>query len=270
MLDRKLFREQPEMIQQMLKDRCMEFDLDALLARDKQWREMTAQVEKHKAHRNEVSDQIAQKKKKQEDATADITAMRAVSEQIKTQTQTITDLDAQLRDEYLRIPNIPHASVPRGADEKANVEIRKWGETPALFETAKPHWELGESLGMLDTARAAKITGARFVIYRNIGARLERALIQFMLDMQTEQAGYIEIIPPLLANRDSMTGVGQLPKFENDMFKTDEEDFFLIPTAEVPLTNLHRQEILAADQLPIKYAALPVILALQIHRKSII
>jgi seryl-tRNA synthetase len=167
----------------------------------------------------------------------------------------LLELETQLAEDMLRIPNIPHASVPRGANESANVEIRAWGKKPELAFTPKPHWELGETLGMLDTARAAKITGARFVVYRHLGARLERAIIQFMLDMQTQKAGYMEIFPPLLVNRDSMIGTGQLPKLEMDMFKTKDEDLFLIPTAEVPVTNLHRQETLAHEQLPIKYAA---------------
>ncbi len=255
MLDRKFIRDNADQIRRMLTDRCVEIDLDAILAKEEKRRELITQVEKLKAERNFSSEQIAAKKKKQEDATTVIAAMREKGEKIKTIAQTLNEIETSLDADMLRIPNIPHASVPRGPDETANQEVRQWGIKPDFDFTPKPHWELGETLGMLDTARAAKVTGARFVVYRDTGARLERALIQYMLDQQTQNAGYIEIFPPLLVNRDSMIGTGQLPKLENDMFHTQDEDFFLIPTAEVPVTNLHRQEVLARKQLPIKYAA---------------
>jgi seryl-tRNA synthetase len=255
MLDRKFIRDNTDQVRQMLKDRCVELDLDAILANDEKRRELTTQVEKLKAERNTVSEQIAAKKKQKEDASAEITAMREKGETIKAITQTLNDIESSLDADLLRIPNIPHSSVPRGPDESANQEVRQWGTKPEFAFSPKPHWELGESLGMLDTARAAKVTGARFVIYRAAGARLERVLIQYMLDQQTLNAGYTEIFPPLLVNRESMIGTGQLPKLENDMFHTQDEDLFLIPTAEVPVTNLHRQETLARSQLPIKYAA---------------
>jgi len=255
MLDRKFVRENPEQIRQMLSDRCVEIDFDAVLEREAKWRELTTRVEKLKAHRNEVSEQIAVKKKKKEDAAADIAAMRAVGEQIKQITRSLNELEAALNEDMLRIPNMPHVSVPRGPDESANQEVRQWGTKPVFNFEPKPHWELGEALGMLDAGRAAKITGARFVVYRGAGARLERALIQFMLDRHTEKAGYTEIFPPLLVNRGAMIGTGQLPNLEKDMFRTQDEEFFLIPTAEVPVTNLHSQETLPKDQLPIKYAA---------------
>ncbi len=255
MLDRKFIRDNPEKISQALSHRGHDFDLNTFLIDDQVWREKMQSVEQLQAQRNQVTELIARKKKNKEDATQDIENMRLVAKKIKLFTQEISELDDKLQQLMLRIPNLPHDSVPVGADETANVEIRQWGSKPTFSFNPKPHWELGEQLGLFDLARAAKISGARFAVYRGAGARLERALIQFMLDVQTLEHGYTEIFPPLLVNRDAMIGTGQLPKMENDMFKTSEDDLYLIPTAEVPVTNLHRQEVLSKEQLPIYYVA---------------
>ncbi|MBN1594680.1 serine--tRNA ligase [candidate division FCPU426 bacterium] len=255
MLDRRFIRDNPEQIKQMLADRGLAYDLDAFLAREARRRDLITHVETLQAQRNEASEKISRMKKNKEDAAAEISAMREVGENIKRFSEELKILEEGIEAELLQIPNLPHASVPRGPDAAANREVRTWGQKPVFMFTPCPHWELGEALGMLDAARAAKIAGARFVVYRDVGARLERALIQFMLDTQTQRAGYMEIFPPLLVNRDAMIGTGQLPKLENDMFKTKDDDFYLIPTAEVPVTNLHRQEVLSKEQLPIKYAA---------------
>lgn len=255
MLDRKIIRDNPEIVKQALKDRNHPFDVDGFLESDKAWREKNQEVEQLKAKRNQVSENIARKKKNKEDANSDIHDMRAVGEIIKKLSQEADVLEEKLNQDMLSIPNIPHESVPRGEDENANEEIRKWGDKPTFDFEPKPHWDLGEQLDLFDLTRAAKLSGARFAVYRGAGARLERALIQFMLDVQTEEHGYTEIFPPLLVNRECMVGTGQLPKLENDSFKTTEDNMYLIPTAEVPVTNLHRQEILAKEQLPIYYAA---------------
>ncbi len=254
MLDRKLIREQPEIIRQALADRGCECDLDEILELEKQRCEVTSQVERLKSRRNQAGEQIAAGKKSGQDVQAEIVAMRGISGEIKVLDGRLKEVENRLDSELLKIPNIPHGSVPRG-DERANQEIRCWGELPRGEFEYKPHWELGERSGILDPVRAAKIAGARFMVYRGAGARLERALIQFMLDLNIQEGGYTEIFPPLLVNRDAMIGTGQLPKMENDIFRIQAEELYLIPTAEVPVTNLHCQEILKAGQLPIKYVA---------------
>ena len=182
-------------------------------------------------------------------------AMKAVGERIKTIEDELRGVEETLTDLNLRIPNLPHASVPAGKDACSNTETRRWGSPPALTAPAKSHWDLGEALGILDFDRAAKISGARFAVLTGAGARLERALINYMLDLHTTQHGYREVLPPLLVNRSSMTATGQLPKFEEDLFRLRDEDYFLIPTAEVPVTNLHRDETLNESALPIRYTA---------------
>lgn len=254
MLDRRYVRENPEIIRQMLQDRNLSLDLSALLEKESKRRELLTQNEKLKSQRNQASEGIAKKKKQGENADQEIAAMRALGDEIKRLDDHLRELDEAIEVELLQIPNLPDPSVPRGKDASANREIRRWGQAPSFSFQPKPHWELGEKLRMLDETRAAKISGARFVVYRDIGARLERAIIQFMLETQ-RQAGYVEIIPPLLVNRAAMIGTGQLPKLENDMFRTAEEDLFLIPTAEVPVTNLHREEVIPAEQLPIRYVS---------------
>lgn len=255
MLDRKLFREQPEVIKTALVNRRANLNLDSILAKDQLWRELTTKVEKIKAERNQASQTIAALKKEGKDAQSIIESTRSMGDEIKNLAQQIGEIEAELEQIFLTVPNLPHESVPVGADSQANVEVRQHGRPPELGFTPKPHWEIGEALGLLDFERATKITGARFVVYVGAGAAMERALVQMMLDVQTLEHGYKEIFPPLLVNRQAMIGTGQLPKLENDMFRTAEEDYFLIPTAEVPVTNLHSQEILGDAQLPIKYAA---------------
>ncbi len=255
MLDRKLIREQPDSIRRALADRGCECKLDEILELEKIRCELTSQVERLKSRRNQASEQIAGRKKTGQDVQAEIVAMRGISGEIKVLDGRLNEVESLLDNELLQIPNIPHSSVPRG-DARANQEVRRWGELPrqGKFEF-KPHWELGERSGILDPVRAAKIAGARFMVYRGAGARLERALIQFMLEINIQESGYTEIFPPLLVNRNAMIGTGQLPKMENDMFRLQAEELYLIPTAEVPVTNLHCQEILKAGQLPIKYVA---------------
>jgi seryl-tRNA synthetase len=255
MLDRKFIRENPEVVRQALLDRHSAVALDSILEKESRKRELTAQVEKVKAERNVISESVGKKKSQGADTTSEIEASRELGERIKILTEQLDEIETVLMAELLRVPNLPHASIPRGADAEANQEVRRWGTPPVLPFVPKPHWELGEQLGILDFERATKITGARFVVYKGAGARLERALIQFMLDTDTLEGGYVEIFPPLMVNRASMQGTGQLPNLENDMFRIQDEELYLIPTAEVPVTNLHRDETLKLQDLPIKYAA---------------
>ena len=213
------------------------------------------EVELLKAERNEVSQKVAEMKRNKEDADDVIARMREVGDEIKQLDEELHQVEEKLNYIMMRIPNIPHDSVPVGDSEDDNVEVRTWGEKPEFKFEAKPHWDLGTDLNILDFERAAKVTGSRFVFYRGLGARLERALINFMLDLHIEEHGYEEMLPPYMVNRTSLTGTGQLPKFEEDAFLIEEEDYFLIPTSEVPVTNFHRDEILDGAQLPVAYAA---------------
>ncbi|MBW1798468.1 MAG: serine--tRNA ligase [Deltaproteobacteria bacterium] len=212
-------------------------------------------LEELRHRRNRVSDEIAAMKKKGEDASSVIAEMKAVSLNIKEKEKELPLFVDELNEMLMIIPNMPHESVPIGKDETDNPVIRTWGEIRETDFEALHHWEIGEKLGIFDFARAAKIAGARFVLYRGLGARLERALINFMLDIHTKEHGYIEILPPFMVNSDSMTGTGQLPKFKEDLFKIEGWDFYLIPTAEVPVTNIHRDEVLSEDQLPVYYVS---------------
>ncbi|WZX99790.1 serine--tRNA ligase [Bacillus sp. FSL W7-1360] len=229
--------------------------LDRFSSLDEERRALIQTVESLKQKRNDVSDQIAVLKKEKQDATALIQEMKHVSEDIKAHDTRLRSLDEALQLLLLSLPNIPQDTVPVGATEEENREERKWGEVPTFDFTPKPHWEIGTELGILDFERAAKITGSRFIVYRGLGARLERALINLMMDMHVTEHGYEEVLPPYMVNRASMVGTGQLPKFAEDSFMIREEDYFLIPTAEVPVTNFHRDEILTAAQLPIAYNA---------------
>lgn len=222
---------------------------------DQKRRELIVESEKLKSRRNEVSQQVAVLKREKQDADHLIKEMREVGEQIKTLDDELRVVEESLDQLLLSIPNIPHDSVPIGESEDDNIEIRKWGQVREFDYEAKPHWDLATDLGILDFERAGKVTGSRFVFYKGLGARLERALISFMLDLHVEEHGYTEILPPYLVNRTSMTGTGQLPKFEEDAFLVGNEDYFLIPTAEVPVTNYHRDEILSGEDLPIRFAA---------------
>nr|WP_246861336.1 serine--tRNA ligase [Bacillus sp. REN3] len=222
---------------------------------DKKRRELILEAEQLKSRRNEVSQQVAALKREKKDADDLISEMREVGDKIKVLDDQLREVEGELEHLMLSIPNIPHESVPIGETEDDNVEIRKWGEVREFGFEPKPHWDVAEHLQILDFERAGKVTGSRFVFYKGLGARLERALISFMLDLHIDEHGYEEILPPYMVNRASMTGTGQLPKFEEDAFRVESEDYFLIPTAEVPVTNMHRDEILSGEELPIKYAA---------------
>ncbi len=216
---------------------------------------MTTQVEQLRYELNKGSEEVARLRRAKEPAETAMASMKQLGDRIKDLDGNLRKVEEALTNVALRIPNLPHTSVPVGADASENVEVRRWGPIPSFTSPPKPHWEVGERLGILDFDRAAKIAGARFSVMTGTGAKLERALINYMLDLHTTQHGYREVIPPLMVNRLAMTGTGQLPKFEEDLFRLRDEDYFMIPTAEVPLTNLHREEILNGDSLPVRYSA---------------
>lgn len=257
MLDMKILREHYDEIEGKLNKRGEDLsDFKKFPALDEKRRTLINQAEALKAKRNEVSANVAARKRAKEDAQDLIEAMREVSAQIKTLDGELHKIEDELHEVMLSIPNIPHESVPVGDSEDDNKPIRFWGDPKKFSFEPKPHWDIATGLGILDFERAAKVTGSRFVFYKGPGVRLERALISFMLDLHAEKHGYTEMMPPYMVNRDSMTGTGQLPKFEEDAFKiADDRDYFLIPTAEVPVTNYYRDEILNDDDLPIAYAA---------------
>ena len=255
MLDIKYLRQNIDFVSGKMCERGQEMNLERFIALDAGRREIIREVEGLRGERNAVSKQIGEKKKNREDATDFIARMGLVSARIKELDEALKKTDEDLDAILMTIPNLPHESVVCGRGAEDNPVVRVWGEKPQFSFTPRPHWEIGESLNILDFARGAKITGARFTLYRGFGARLERALINFMLDLHTGEHGYTEVLPPFLVNRESMTGTGQLPKFEEDLFRIDKVDYFLIPTAEVPVTNIHRDEILAEKELPIYYVA---------------
>ncbi|MEA4900244.1 serine--tRNA ligase [Desulfitobacterium sp.] len=254
MLDLKFVRTHPEVIKEALNKRNSSVNLDEFLVHEENYRKLLFEVENLKAKRNTVSEEVGKRKKNGEDAAALILEMREVGQKIKDLEEKQNDLEKKMQAILYEIPNIPHESVPVGPDESANVQVRSWGN-PRKFEFEPlAHYDIGEKLNILDFARAGKVTGARFTFYRGLGAKLERALISFMLDRHTAK-GYTEILPPYMVNRSSMFGTGQLPKFEEDAFKVMGTDYFLIPTAEVPVTNLYRDEILDVEMLPIYHCA---------------
>lgn len=256
MLDRRKLRNEYDEIKAKLERRGEDLsDLEKFGELDERRRTVISEVEQLKAQRNERSKQISEMKRDKKDASSLIEEMQAVSKKIKELDTELTEIDEELDTIMLGIPNIPHDSVPTGEDEEDNEEVRKWGELPQFSFEPQAHWDIGTELGILDFERAAKVTGSRFVFYKGLGARLERALINFMMDYHTDNHGYVEMIPPFIANRESMTGTGQLPKFEEDAFLIEEWDYFLVPTSEVPVTNFHRDEILSVDELPKKYVA---------------
>lgn len=229
--------------------------LDKMKELDEQRRELLVQVEEEKAKRNTVSAEIAKAKRNKEDAADKIAAMQALSAEIKELDSRLNSIDQELQEILVTLPNLPHESVPVGEDEEDNVEIRRWGQVPEFDFEPKAHWDLGEDLGILDWERGGKVTGARFLFYKGLGARLERALYNFMLDEHLAE-GYTEVIPPYMVNHDSMFGTGQYPKFKEDTFELADSNYVLIPTAEVPLTNYYRGEILEAKELPIYFTAM--------------
>ncbi len=255
MLDIKFIRSEPDKAREALEKRGQDIHyVDSILELDEQRRKILFEVSSLKQERNQVSDEIGRLKKEKKDAQEKILAMRTVSTKIKEMDGEVKSVEQQIQDLLLEIPNIVDKSVPVGADEGSNVEIRRWGKPRDFDFEPKAHWDLGESLDILDFERGAKIAAARFTVLKNNGARLERALINFMLDIHTKEHHYQEIFPPFLVNANTMTGTGQLPKFENDLFKSNNE-LYLVPTAEVPLTNLHQDEILTEADLPLYYTA---------------
>lgn len=255
MLDPKLVREKPDAVKAGLETRGPAFDIAGLLTLDEKRRGLITQVEAMKNERNTTSNEIAKLKKAGQDAAGKIEHLRALGKDIETLDRELKTVEQDWENTILLIPNLPHASVPVGSGEESNEVVRTWGEKPVFQFEPLAHWDLGEKLGILDFKRAAKITGSRFTLYRSFGALLERALINFMLDLHVREHGYTEVLPPFMVNRESMTATGQLPKFEEELFKLQGVDWFLIPTAEVPVTNIHRDEILKEGELPIKYVA---------------
>ncbi|MBW2311367.1 MAG: serine--tRNA ligase [Deltaproteobacteria bacterium] len=255
MLDLKFVRTNMDRIEQMFKDRGYELDLSRFRTLDEKRRSVLTDLEELRHERNTVSDKIAVMKKQGEDASSLISQMKTVSASIKELETELPEVVDELNNLLLLIPNIPHESVVVGRDPDDNPVIRTWGEIRDFEYPPLPHWELGEKLNILDFSRAAKIAGSRFSLQSGLGAALERALINFMIDVHTRYHGYSETLPPFLVNSESMTGTGQLPKFREDLFKVEGWDLFLIPTAEVPVTNIHRDEILSFDELPIKYVS---------------
>jgi seryl-tRNA synthetase len=254
-LDQKLIRSEPERVRAGVAAKREKVDIEAYLALDEERRGIIAEVDNLKAERNRASKEIATDKQKGANPEDKIKAMREVSARIKEQDDRLRDLEAKAEKLLMWIPNLPHSSVPVGKDENDNELVRTWGGKPALNFKPVPHWDIAESLDLMDFKRASTIAGSNFALFKGKGARLVRALISFMLDMHTHKHGYTEMWPPSLANRDSMTGTGQLPKLEEDMYHCTVDDYFLVPTAEVPLTNIHRGEILDGECLPLRYTA---------------
>jgi len=257
MLDIKIIREKPEWVKERLKTRGEDYPIDEILELDKKRRELIQRVENLRHIRREESERIGKLKKegKEEEAKALSEKVKALSEELKGLEEELKKVEEELEFKMSLIPNIPHESVPFGVSAEDNVVVKRWGDIPKFDFEPKPHWEIGEALGILDFERAGKITGSRFVVYWNEGALLERALINFMLDLHLKKHGYKEVLPPFIVNDRALFGTGQLPKFKVDLFKIEEWDYYLVPTAEVPVTNLHQNEILPEEILPLYYVA---------------
>lgn len=255
MLDIKLLRQDPDAVTAALAKRGGSFSVDAIVEEDGKRRTLVHEMEQLRAEQNQASQAIGAAKKAKEDASEAIAAMKGIKDKIAALEEQVRTVDATLTDLLLRLPNLPHESLPEGLDESANRQERAWGEVPEYDFEPKDHVALGEDLNILDFECAAKLTGARFCLGKGAGARLERALINLMLDMHTGTHGYTEMLPPFMVNSDSMRGTGQLPKFAEDSFKIEDTDYWLIPTAEVPVTNIHRDEILKDADLPLYYTA---------------
>ena len=255
MLDLKFVRENLDKVAEAMKNRHTEVDLDAFRKLDQERRDLLQEVEADKSMRNSVSAEISKMKKNGEDASEKILSMRTLGDKIAETDKKLKEVEQGLRDIMLTIPNMPDASVPVGKDDTENPEVRKWGEPTHFDFEPKAHWDLGEDLGILVSDRAAKVSGGRFYYYLGLGARLERAVYNFMLDQHTQKDGYTEVIPPYIVNRETMTGTGQLPKFHEDMYRLEGMEMYLIPTAEVPLTNYYRDEIIDGAKLPIYLTA---------------
>lgn len=255
MLDMKVIRGETERVKAALARRKEEIDIDAVIALDDRRRAILYEVESLKAKQNEASKKIPGMKKAGEDVAPVFAEMKAISEKVKELDEQVKDVETQIYEAMLRIPNIPNDDVPDGDTDEDNVEIRRFGEPTKFDFEPKAHWDIGSDLGILDPDTAAKITGARFHIYKDMGAKLERAVINYYLDTHTEKHGYTEIFPPFMVHRNSMIGTGQLPKFEEDAYKVAGTEYFLVPTAEVPVTNMYREQIIDGDKLPIKHVA---------------
>ena len=255
MLDARFIRENVDIVKEAIKNKNEKADVDRFLELDRMRKDLTTQAQKLKERKNKASEEIAATKKSGGDASAAISEMRDVSKSISDMDDEIRAVEDKLRQELMWIPNVPHESVPIGPDESYNVDIRSWGEKPRFDFTPAPHWELGEKLGLFDLARGAKVSGTGFLLFTGLGARLERALINFMIDLHRDKHGFTEVSPPFASTEESMAGTGQIPKLKDDMYRVQDANLYLIPTAEVPVTNIHRDEILAEDDLPVKYVA---------------
>lgn len=255
MLDLKIIREKPAFVAESIALKGDKTGVRRIVEYDRLRRKLLEEVESLRSLRNNVSEEISISKKNGEEAEEKIVEMREVSQKIKEIEHSLRETETNLNEQMMQIPNIPHESVPKGTDSSDNKFVRKWKDKPEYEFELKDHLELGETLGLLDFGRASKLSGSGFPLYMGDGAKLERSLINFMLDLQTTENGYKEVFPPFLVNRESALTTGQLPKFEEDMYKTSLDDLFLIPTAEVPITNIHRDEILSGEELPISYAA---------------
>ena len=255
MLEAKYIREHLEEIREQLATRGQAINLDQFVLIDGERRKTIQEWERLRSLQKKVSDDVSKKKREGRDASDLIEEMKKVSQDLKGLDGIIEEKEKALQDFLLTVPNLPHSSVPVGKDPSDNAEVRRWGDIPKFDFEPKAHWDLGEELGILDFKTGAKITGARFTLYWDLGAKIERALINFMLDLHTREHGYREVLPPFMVNRTTMTGTGQLPKFEEELFKVEGTDYFLIPTAEVPVTNIHQDEVLEEKVLPLYYTA---------------
>jgi len=255
MLETRYIREHLDEVQERLALRGQNINLDPFVLIDGERRKAIQEWERLRALQKKVSDEVSKRKREGQDASELISEMKKVSEKMKELDGIAEGKEKALQEFLLTVPNLPHASVPKGSDSSENVEVRRWGEIPQFDFEPKPHWDLGEALGILDFKSGAKIAGARFTLYWDLGAKLERALINFMLDLHTREHGYREVLPPFMVNRTAMTGTGQLPKFEEELFKVEGTEYFLIPTAEVPVTNIHQDEVLEEEALPLYYTA---------------
>jgi len=255
MLDMKFIRDNVDLVKAAVTNKNDKADIDKIIELDDERKQVIARAQTLKEQRNSVSEEIAKVKKSGGDASETIAEMRRVSEEISGLDEELRNVENALRDHLIWVPNIPHESVPIGPDESFNQDIRSWGDKPEFDFEPAPHWELGERLGMFDLSSAANISGSGFLLFTGIGARLERALINFMLDLHCRQHGYTEVAPPFVASEEAMTGTGQIPKLKDDMYAVEDTNLYLIPTAEVPITNIHRQQTLADADLPRKYVA---------------
>ena len=255
MLDMKFVRENPELVMDAMRKRNANVNLDEFLELEKKRRELTLQVEALKSQRNAATQEIGNMKKAGENADAQMAEVRALGDKIAEDDKELKDIEARLKEILMTIPNMPAADTPVGSSDADNPVVRTWREPAKFAFEPQAHWDIGEKLNILDVERAGKVSGARFTFYRGLGSRLERSVINFFLDIHTGENGYTEFFPPFIVNKDSMQGTGQLPKFAEDMFKLEGLDYYLIPTAEVPITNLHRDEILSGDDLPLCYTA---------------